>query len=163
MPDRKNELLLVDDDPSDVELTVHALGQYCVNHTVHVAEDGKEALDYLFCRGSYESGKFNERPWLILLDLKLPKMNGLEVLKEIRGDARTRAIPVVIMTSSKEVRDVVEAYRLGVNGFVQKPVGFDEFRKVVNQIGAFWLDANQPPPPGAFGGGPPPAAAAPSC
>jgi CheY-like chemotaxis protein len=156
MPNRKNELLLVDDDPSDVELTVHALGQFRANHTIHVAEDGKEALDYLFCRGPHERGNFEERPWLILLDLKLPKVNGLEVLKEIRADARTRAIPVVIMTSSKEVRDVVEAYRLGVNGFIQKPVGFDDFRKVVSQIGAFWLDANQPPPREAFGDGTPP-------
>ena len=157
MPNRKNELLLVDDDPSDVELTVHALGQYRVNHTIHVAEDGKEALDYLFCRGSYQNGNFAERPWLILLDLKLPKVNGLEVLKVIREDARTRAIPVVIMTSSKEVKDVVAAYRLGVNGFIQKPVAFDDFRKVVNLIGEFWLNTNQPPPPEAFGGTPPPA------
>jgi two-component system response regulator len=143
---RNNELLLVDDDPSDVELTVLALGEYRAHHPVRVAEDGKEALDYLFCRGSYQENKVEDRPWMVLLDLKLPKVEGLEVLKAIRADSRTRTIPVVVLTSSKERRDVEEAYRLGTNGFIQKPVAFDEFRKVVSQIGAFWLDANQPPP-----------------
>jgi two-component system response regulator len=132
---RNDEVLLVDDDPSDVELTVHALKQYR-DHPIRVAEDGKEALDYLFGRGNYQHRPAGERPWMILLDLKLPKINGLEVLKELRADARTRTIPVVIMTSSKEVKDVVEAYRLGVNAF----------RKVVKDIGAFWLESNQPPP-----------------
>src|SRR5271155_4828818 len=103
---RNHELLLVDDDPSDVELTVLALGEYHANHPVRVAEDGKEALDYLFCRGSYQENKVEDRPWMILLDLKLPKVDGLEVLKAIRADGRTRAIPVVVLTSSKERRDV---------------------------------------------------------
>jgi len=151
----KDELLLVDDDPSDVELTVHALKQH-PNHPIHVAEDGKEALDYLFGRGHFAGRNAEERPRIILLDLKLPKVNGLEVLKEIRADVRTRAIPVVIMTSSKEVKDLVEAYRLGVNAFIQKPVSFDEFRKVVKDIGAFWLDDVQPPPAEVFGEDPPP-------
>jgi two-component system response regulator len=158
MQNRAPKLLLVDDDPADVELTVHALAQYQAAHPIRVAEDGKEALDYLFCRGAHSERKPDERPSLILLDLKLPKVDGLEVLKAIRADVRTRAIPVVILTSSKERKDVAQAYRHLANGFIQKPVDFDRFREVVGQIGSYWLEANQPPPPEAFASDPPLAA-----
>jgi len=142
---RKNEILLVDDSPADVELTVHALKQGGLARSIAVAEDGAEALDYLFCRGVHQ-----DRPSVILLDLKLPKVGGLQVLKALRADERTRAVPIVILTSSKEAKDLIEGYKLGASAFIQKPVDFDDFRKAIKEIGAFWLLRNEPPPPEAF-------------
>ena len=144
------ELLLFDDNPSDVELTIHALRRQSLSNVVHVVEDGEQALDFLFCRGPYSSRSFSRPPTLVLLDLKLPKIDGLEVLRAIRQDDRTKAIPVVILTSSAEQKDLVEGYRLGVNAYIQKPVDFDDFRAMIDQLGLFWLVVNQPPPPEAF-------------
>ena len=150
MPYRSNELLLVDDSPSDVELTVRALEQDQTTTAVHVVEDGKEALDYVFCRGKYLHRNFSHRPCVILLDLQLPIVTGLQVLKAIKEDERTRAIPIVILTSSKEQKDVAQGYKLGASAFIQKPVDYDQFCKIIRKIGAFWLTANEPPPPEAF-------------
>jgi two-component system response regulator len=149
-PRQDVDLLLVDDSLSDVELTVHTLRKNNLANPIHIAQDGKEALDFIFCRDQYADREVISRPKVILLDLKLPKLDGLEVLKEIRRDDRTRAIPVVILTSSKEQRDLVESYHLGASAYIQKPVDFDEFRKTVREIGVFWLLVNQPPPPEAF-------------
>jgi two-component system, response regulator len=145
-----SEILLVDDSPMDVELTVYALKPLHISASIRVAEDGKEALDYVFCEGKYKDRKFANRPALILLDLKLPKVDGLQVLETIRNDGRTRAIPIVILTSSKEQKDVIEGYRRGASAFIQKPVDFDLYCKTIGEIGAFWMSANEPPPPEAF-------------
>jgi two-component system response regulator len=150
MPQRNREILLVDDSPSDVELTIHALRQNRLAASIHVAEDGKEALDYIFCRGSHQGRRLADRPSVIFLDLKMPKVDGLSVLKAIRADERTRAIPVVILTSSKEPQDLIAGYKLGVNAFVQKPVDFEQFRRTIHELGTFWLSDNEPPPPEAF-------------
>jgi len=147
-----HELLLVDDSASDVELTIHALREHLPGNAIHVAEDGKEALDYIFGHGVYEGRKVSDRPCVILLDLKLPKVEGLEVLKAIRADERTRAIPIVILTSSKERKDLIAGYKLGASAFIQKPVDFEQFRHTIGRIGAFWLKANEPPPQEAFAG-----------
>jgi two-component system response regulator len=144
------EILLVDDSPEDVELTVRALRRGKIANEIRVAEDGAEALDFLFCRGLHQDRTFSHPPKLVLLDLKLPKVDGLEVLRAMRADERTKAIPVVILTSSKEQRDVIKGYRLGVNAFVQKPVDFEQFGEAIRQIGMFWMLINQAPPPGAF-------------
>jgi two-component system response regulator len=146
------EILLVDDNSSDVELAIRALRKHKLANVIQVAEDGAEALDFVFCRGAHASRSFTDAPRVILLDLKMPKVDGIEVLRAIRGDERTKAIPVVILTSSREQRDIVEGYRLGVNAYIQKPVDFDEFRTVIEQIGMFWLVVNEPPPPQAFTG-----------
>ncbi len=145
------EILLVDDNASDVELTIRALRRHKLANNIHVAEDGQDAVDFVFCRGAYAGRSPFSQPRVILLDLKMPRLDGIEVLRAIRADPLTRAIPVVILTSSKEQRDIVEGYRLGVNAYIQKPVDFDEFRKVIEQIGMFWLVVNQAPPPEAFG------------
>jgi two-component system response regulator len=147
---RKNEILLVDDSPADVELTVHALKQGGLASSVAVAEDGAEALDYLFCRGIHQDRSPCDRPSVILLDLNLPKVGGLQVLEALRADERTRAIPIVILTSSKEPKDLIAGYRLGASAFIQKPVDFEEFRKTIKEIGVFWLLRNEPPPPEVF-------------
>jgi two-component system, response regulator len=144
------EILLVDDSPEDVELTILALRRNKLSNDIQIAEDGAEALDFLFCRGPHKDRSFAHPPKLVLLDLKLPKIDGLGVLKEIRGDERTKAIPVVILTSSKEQRDLIEGYNLGVSAYIQKPVNFDQFAETIRQIGMFWLLINQAPPPGAF-------------
>jgi two-component system response regulator len=149
--EREVEILLVDDSPSDVELTIHALRRNNLANQIHVAEDGQEALEFIFCRGSHNDRSFSRPPTVILLDLKMPKVDGLGVLRAIREDERTKAIPVVILTSSAEQKDLIEGYRLGVNAYIQKPVDFDQFRQVVQQIGMFWLVINQPPPPEVFG------------
>jgi two-component system response regulator len=142
------EILLVDDSPEDVELTIRALRRSKIANEIQVAEDGVEALDFLFCRGLHTGRTFTKPPKLVLLDLKLPKIDGLEVLRAIRDDARTKAIPVVILTSSKEQKDVIKGYNLGVNAFVQKPVDFEQFGEAIRQIGMFWMLINQSPPPG---------------
>ena len=147
---REVEILLVDDNPSDVELTIHAFRHNKLANRIHVAEDGAEALDFIFCSGAYKDRSFTQPPTVILLDLKLPRVDGLDVLRAIRADERTKAIPVVILTSSAQQRDLIDGYRLGINAYIQKPVDFDEFRKVIQQIGMFWLVVNQPPPPEVF-------------
>jgi CheY-like chemotaxis protein len=150
MPDREVEILLVEDNPADVELTLHALRKEGLANRIEVVGDGEEALDFLFCRGRYADRHFERPPRLVLLDLKLPKVDGLQVLREVKGDPRTQPIPVLILTASREESDMVNGYHLGANGYVQKPVDFDNFRFVVKQLGLYWLLVNQPPPPNAF-------------
>ena len=144
------EILLVEDDPTDVELTLHALREENIANHIQVVRDGEEALDFIFCRGSFTGRSFESPPRVILLDLKLPKVDGMEVLREVKSDPRTKAIPVVILTASREEKDVVNGYHLGVNGYIQKPVDFDKFREMVKRLGLFWLVVNEPPPPAAF-------------
>jgi two-component system, response regulator len=145
MSQQQIEILLVEDSPDDVELTLHALRKENLADNIHVARDGEEAIEFLFGDGS-NADRFGERPpRLILLDLKLPKVDGMEVLRRIKGDERTRMIPVVILTSSREERDLIEGYRLGVNSYIQKPVDFDQFRETVKTAGLYWLLINQQP------------------
>ena len=144
------EILLVEDNVDDVELAVRALRRENLANEITVARDGEEALDVIFCRGKYDGRSFQHPPRVVLLDLKLPKVSGLDVLREIKGNPRTKAIPVVIMTSSREEQDLVESYKLGVNAYVQKPVDFEQFRNMVKDLGLFWVVMNQPPPPRAF-------------
>jgi CheY-like chemotaxis protein len=144
------EILLVEDNPNDIELTLHVLRKERLCSNVQIARDGEEALDFLFCRGAYDSRAFDRPPKLVLLDLKLPKVGGLEVLQAIKGDARTRAIPVAILTSSNEDQDLVNGYQFGVNSYLQKPVDFEEFQQTVKQLGQYWLVVNQSPPASAF-------------
>ena len=139
------DILLVEDNNDDVELTLHSLRHERLATRIHVARDGVEALDFLFCRGEFGDRSIGQQPRLVLLDLKLPKVDGLEVLKQIKEDARTKTIPVVVLTSSKEERDLVSSYRLGVNSYIQKPVDFDQFRDTVKQLGLYWLVVNQAP------------------
>ncbi|MGA6980596.1 MAG: response regulator [Candidatus Sulfotelmatobacter sp.] len=139
------DILLVDDSQDDIDLTLHALRAERLANRVFVAYDGEEALDFLFCSGPHSGRSFDHPPKLILLDLKLPKVDGLQVLKRIKEDERTRTIPVVLMTSSKEERDRVQGYALGVNSYLQKPVDFEEFRKMVKLAGLYWLVVNQAP------------------
>jgi CheY-like chemotaxis protein len=138
-------ILLVEDDPRDVELTLTALEDHKLANEVVVARDGQVALDYLRCQGEY-STRPRENPAVLLLDLKLPKVDGLEVLKEIRADERLKLIPVVVLTSSQEEKDMVRSYTLGVNAYVVKPVDFHEFINAVKELGVFWALINQPPP-----------------
>ncbi len=144
------EILLVEDNPNDLELTLHALEKHNVANKVHVVRDGEEALDFLFCRGAFSSRTFESPPKVVLLDLKLPKVDGLEILRAVKSDPRTKAVPVVVMTSSKQQRDLVDSYHLGVNSYIQKPINFTEFQEVIRQLGYYWLAINQPPPAGAF-------------
>ena len=144
-PSNEVDILLVDDSQEDVELTLHTLRAEKLANRVFVARDGEEALDFLFCSGAHSERSFDHPPKLVLLDLKMPKVNGMEVLKQIKGDARTKTIPVVLMTSSREDRDMVNGYALGVNSYLQKPVDFDAFRKMVKLLGMYWLVTNRPP------------------
>jgi two-component system response regulator len=144
------EILLVEDNPKDVELTLHALRKENLCNHIHVVRDGEEALDFLFCRGAYSHRCVERPPKLVILDLKLPKIDGLEVLRTIKNDIQTRAIPVAVLTSSKEDRDMVDSYKFGVNSYIQKPVDFNQFRDTVKQLGLYWLVVNQSAPPGAF-------------
>jgi CheY-like chemotaxis protein len=139
------DILLVDDSQDDVDLTMHALRSENLANHVFVARDGEEALDFIFCSGPHSDRSFDHPPKIVLLDLKLPKVDGLQVLAKLKGDARTKNIPVVLMTSSKEERDRVNGYTLGVNSYLQKPVDFSEFRKMVKLAGLYWLVTNQPP------------------
>jgi two-component system response regulator len=139
------EILLVEDNPNDVELTLHALKKNNLTNRVHIVRDGAEALEYLFGSGAYAGRDINHAPKVILLDLKLPKVDGKEVLRRIKSDERTRSIPVVVLTSSREERDIVESYRLGVNSYITKPVDFEQFTEAVRQLGLYWLLLNQPP------------------
>jgi two-component system, response regulator len=139
------DILLVDDSQDDVDLTLHALRSENLANRVFVARDGEEALDFLFCSGPHIQRSFDHPPKLVLLDLKMPKVDGMQVLKQIKGDPRTRTIPVVLMTSSREERDMVNGYDLGVNSYIQKPVDFGDFRNVVKLLGLYWMVTNQPP------------------
>jgi two-component system response regulator len=144
------ELLIVEDDPSDLELALIALRKHKLANQIHIARDGEEALDFLFCRGPYADRSMDDPPKVILLDLKLPKVSGLEVLRELKKDPRTRPVPVVVMTSSREQRDMLEGYELGVNSYIQKPVDFEQFQHIVGDLGYYWLVVNQPLPSEAF-------------
>jgi CheY-like chemotaxis protein len=139
------DILLAEDNQDDIDLALHALRQEKLANSVFVVRDGEEALDFLFCRGAYSQRSFTHPPKLVLLDLKMPKVDGLQVLKQVKGDPRTRTIPVVIMTSSKEERDLIEGYHAGVNSFIQKPVDFEQFRETVKTLGMYWLVVNQLP------------------
>jgi DNA-binding response OmpR family regulator len=138
-------ILLVEDDPKDVELTLTALDEYHLANEVVVTRDGEEALDYLHCRGNFIM-RSSENPAVLLLDLKLPKVDGLEVLQQIKSDAKLKMIPVVVLTSSHEEKDMVASYRLGVNAYVVKPVDFHEFVNAIKELGVFWAVINEPPP-----------------
>jgi CheY-like chemotaxis protein len=138
-------ILLVEDNPDDVELTIHALKRNNIVNSVEIVRDGQEALDYLFYTGNYTKST-HSLPGIILLDLKLPKVDGIEILRKIKLDRRRKIIPVVVLTSSKEERDVIESYDLGVNSYIRKPVDFDQFVDTVKQIGFYWLLINEPPP-----------------
>ena len=138
-------ILIVEDDPKDVELTLTALEEYNLANEVVVTRDGEEALDYLYCRGSFKM-RTGENPAVLLLDLKLPKINGLEVLQQIKSDENLRMIPVVVLTSSREEKDMVASYTLGVNAYVVKPVDFHEFVNAIKELGIFWAIINEPPP-----------------
>ena len=145
MADTLGRILMVEDDPKDVELTLTALEDYNLTNEVVVARDGEEALDYLYCRGSFKM-RTNENPAVLLLDLKLPKIDGLEVLQTIKSDEKLKIIPVVVLTSSREERDMVASYKLGVNAYVVKPVDFHEFVNAIKELGVFWAIINEPPP-----------------
>jgi DNA-binding response OmpR family regulator len=138
-------ILLVEDDPKDVELTMTALEEYHLSNEVVTAADGEQALDYLHYRGKFQD-RGNGNPAVLLLDLKLPKIDGLEVLQHIRSDDKLKMIPVVVLTSSREERDMVASYRLGVNAYVVKPVDFHEFVNAIKELGVFWAIINEPPP-----------------
>jgi CheY-like chemotaxis protein len=143
--EKLGRILIVEDDPKDVELTLTALEEYNLVNEVFVTRDGQEALDYLYCRGQF-AARTKENPAVMLLDLKLPKVDGLEVLHQIRSDERLKMIPVVVLTSSRGERDMIQSYRLGVNAYVVKPVDFHEFVNAVRELGVFWAVINEPPP-----------------
>src|SRR5258707_3580619 len=145
MTNELGRILIVEDDPKDVELTLTALDEYNLANEVVVTRDGEEALDYLYCRGNFAS-RSNDNPAVLLLDLKLPKVDGLEVLQQIRSDNKLKLIPVVVLTSSHEEKDMVASYKLGVNAYVVKPVDFHEFVNAIKELGVFWAVINQPPP-----------------
>jgi len=138
------EILLVEDNPNDVELTMHAFERHKLTNQIHIARDGQEALDYLLGIDG-ENGLGNPRPKVVLLDLKLPKVDGLEVLREIRAKDELRTLPVVVLTSSREERDIVESYDLGVNSYIVKPIDFDKFVETVQALGLYWVLLNEPP------------------
>jgi two-component system response regulator len=141
----ETDILLVEDNADDAELAIHALRRERLANNIFTARDGEEALDFLFCRGAFASRSFDRPPKLVLLDLKLPKVNGIEVLKQLKADPRTRVIPVVVLTSSKEERDLVSSYNLGANSYIQKPVDFEQFRQTVKTVGLYWMVINQRP------------------
>lgn len=139
------KILLVEDDPQDVELTLRAFRSENVQSRIEVVRDGEEALDYLFCRGEYKARSPGQPPTLVLLDLKLPKIGGLQVLQELKSSAEYHSIPVIMLTSSGEPRDIAESYRLGVNSYIQKPVDIGEFRKAIRALALYWLGVNRSP------------------
>ncbi len=145
MPDEAVEILLVEDNPNDVELTLHALRSHNISNRIHVARDGAEALDFIFREGQHAGRSPDNHPKVIFLDLKLPLVDGLEVLRRVKGDPNTRVIPVVVLTSSLEERDVVESYKLGVNSYIVKPVDFEQFSSAIRDLGLYWVILNQPP------------------
>ena len=139
------EILLVEDNPNDAELAIRALKKNNLANKLLWVKDGAEALDFIFGTGSYSHRNVVNGPKVILLDLRLPKVDGMEVLRKTKGDERTKSIPIVVLTSSREDRDIVESYRLGVNSFISKPVEFEAFAKTVSELGFYWLLVNQPP------------------
>jgi CheY-like chemotaxis protein len=145
MNEKPMEILLVEDNPNDLELTLRALRKANLTNNIQIARDGAEALEFLFCEGAYAHRKLEDGPKVVLLDLKLPKIDGLEVLRRVKTDERTKAIPVVVLTSSKEQKDVVDSYQLGVNSYIVKPVNFEGFANAVQEIGMYWLLLNQAP------------------
>jgi DNA-binding response OmpR family regulator len=147
MTQRQIEILLVEDNNDDLELTLHALRKENLANNIHVARDGEEALEFLFCNGAHAGRSFDHPPRLVLLDLKLPKVDGMEVLKRIKSDSRTCTIPVVILTSSKEECDLIQGYGNGANSYIQKPVDFEQFRNTVKNVGLYWLLINLAPVP----------------
>jgi CheY-like chemotaxis protein len=140
------ELLLVEDNPEDLELTLRALRKANFSNQIQIARDGAEALDYIFCEGTHALRKIADMPKVILLDLKLPKVDGLTILERLKKDPRTRSIPVVVLTSSKEQSDIVASYHFGVNSYIVKPVGFEGFVEAVRALGLYWMLLNQPHP-----------------
>lgn len=144
---RSKDILLVEDNPSDVKLTKRALEQNQITNELIVAEDGQEALDYLFATGRYADRNVRDLPAVVLLDLKLPKIEGLEVLQRIRANELTRLMPVVILTSSDQEQDMIASYNLGANSYIRKPVDFHRFTEAVRTLGLYWLLLNEPPPP----------------
>lgn len=145
MDGKEVEILLVEDNPNDVELTLRALERNHLANKVFVVQDGEEALDFLFCRGQYANREGASDPKVVFLDLKLPKVDGLEVLRTVRHDERTRFLPVVMLTSSEEERDIVASYKLGINSYIVKPIDFDNFSRAVTELGFYWLVLNKPP------------------
>lgn len=143
------EILLVEDNAGDEKLTLHELRRQNISNRIHVVRDGEEALEYLFGTGRYEARDANDHPRVVLLDLKLPKVDGLEVLRRVKGNERTKRIPVVVLTSSREEKDIVQSYDLGVNSYIVKPIDFDQFAAAVKQLGLYWLLVNQVPRPGS--------------
>lgn len=139
------EILIVEDNPLDLEMTLRGLRKANIANRIHVARDGAEALEFLFCEGAHADRRIEDAPRLVLLDLKLPKVDGLEVLARLKADERTRAIPVVMLTSSREQRDLVESYQLGVNSYIVKPVDFENFVQAARELGSYWLLLNQAP------------------
>jgi two-component system response regulator len=146
MSDNFVEILLVEDNPDDVDLTLLALTENRIANNVHVARDGVEALDFIFCTGPYAGRAPQASPRVILLDLKLPRVDGLEVLRRLKGDPRTHGIPVVMLTSSREERDLIESYQLGVNSYIVKPVDFEQFTLAIRQLGMYWMLLNERSP-----------------
>ncbi len=144
-PNNSVEILVVEDNPQDLELMLRALRQANLSNRIQIARDGAEALEFIFGNGAHAGRNVENTPKLVLLDLKLPKVDGLEVLEKIKADPRTRTTPVVVLTSSKEPRDVVESYRLGANSYIVKPVNFEGFAKAVSELGLYWLLLNEPP------------------
>jgi two-component system response regulator len=139
------DILLVEDNPDDLELALHALRREHLANNIFVVRDGEEAVEFLFCTGRFQDRTFEHPPRLVLLDLKLPKLTGLEVLKLVKNDPRTKAVPVVVLTASREERDLVASYNLGANSYIQKPVDFDQFREIVKSTGLYWIVINQHP------------------
>jgi two-component system response regulator len=140
------ELVLVEDNPQDLELVLRALKKANISNTIHVARDGAEALEFIFCEGAHSGRAISDVPKVVLLDLKLPKVDGLEVIRRMKSDPRTSFIPIVVLTSSREQQDVVKSYKLGVNSYIVKPVNFESFATAVRDLGLYWLLMNQPPP-----------------
>lgn len=139
------DILLIDDEPSDVELALHALARFGISDRVKALHDGAEALEYLFCTGRYADREIADAPKVVLVDLKLPLIDGFEVLRQIRTDRRTRCLPVAILSTSKEDRDIDEAYNLGANSYIVKPIGFDQFIEALHLVARYWLTLNTPP------------------
>jgi two-component system, response regulator len=139
------DILMVEDNPDDERLTLRAFAKNKLTNRIHVVRDGQEAIEYIFCTGRYADRKITDRPHVILLDIKLPLIDGIEVLRQVKSDERTKTIPVVMLTSSREERDLVETYRLGVNSYIVKPVDFEQFTESARSLGMYWLLMNRPP------------------